>query len=327
MWFFHSTDGSRDSERVRDRLRQKPREVRSALPPTVDVKVGFVHDDSPVSREVVDLSSGRDRLHRGRRSDRRHDDKLSRQERQDGVLHTLGMFRVASRRSIADACFDGHPFAANRVMKSLIANGAVVARTVKKGKHGYQVYSLTGAGRDQLAINQRLLEQDQSSAGEQRFCAVGGDARQLRHDHHIFDAVRKDVAPVLNAGGKIVRVRLESELRGRLAAAEAMGRKAAGEPGAREARRKEAVTLGLRVFVRGVPLPDAVVELEEPDGRRVVRSIEVASGHYTSVQIAEKRDAGFRVYGIPGFRSGGGRKGRGTLRGEETFPLSWGGGR
>ena len=312
---------------MRERLRQKPREVRSALPPTVDVKVDFVQDDAPVSREVVELSTGKDRLHRGRRSERRHDDTVSRKERQDAVLHSLGMFRVASRRSIADACFDGHPFAANKVMKSLIADGAVVTRTVPKGKHGYQVYSLSAAGRDRLAASQRLLEQDQSSAGPQRFVSVGGDARQLRHDHHLFDAVRKDVAPILNSGGKIVRVRLESELRGRMAAAEAMGRKEGGEVKAREARRKEAVRLGLRVFVRGVPLPDVVVELEEADGRRVVRSIEVASGHYTSVQIAEKRDAGFRVYGIPGFRSGGGRKGRGTLRGEETFPLSWGGGR
>ena len=95
-------------------------------------------------------------------------------------------------------------------------------------------------------------------------------------------AVTRDVPGCLARGGRVVRVRLESELRGRLAAAEAMARgrfsdKARSAAAAREGRRKEAVQLGLRVFARDVPLPDVLVELEEPDGRHVVHASEMAS--------------------------------------------------
>ena len=44
------------------------------------------------------------------------------------------------------------------------------------------------------------------------------------------------------------------------------------------ARRKEALLLALRTFGRPVPLPDVLLELEESDGRRVLRAVEVASG-------------------------------------------------
>ena len=265
-----------------------------------------------------------ERAHRGRRQDRTSKLRLSRQEREDGLLDLLGVFRVAARRSIVHAVFDGHSFAANRTLASLERRGLIDKKTVPRGKTGYQVYMLTGRGRDLTAVRSQSSPQPGSVAGPQRYWSAGGDPRNLRHDHHVLDAVTAEVADCHPRGARVVRVRLESELRGRLAAADALGRRAGGEQGARDARRKEARQLGLRVFVGAVPLPDAIIEIEESDGSRSVRAVEVGSGHYSSKQLAEKRSAGFRIYRVPGFRTDDGRRRRATLPDEE-FPLSWGG--
>ena len=153
------------------------------------------------------------------------------------------------------------------------------------------------------------------------------DVRQLRHDHHVFDAVMQDTEKVREQGGRIRRVRLETELRGILAAAGETARQTEGERGAERARRQAAERIGLRVCAEGVPLPDALVEIEEADGRCSVRAIEVVTGAYTHTQVREKQQAGFRLYALPGF--GGERKRRryNTARVDEPFPLSWGGGR
>ena len=92
--------------------------------------------------------------------------------------------------------------------------------------------------------------------------------RQLEHDHHVFEAVVQDTEDVRGRGGRIRRVRLEAELRGILAAAGESARQNEGKHGAERARRRAAEHVGLRVFAEGVPLPDALVEIEEADGRR-----------------------------------------------------------
>ena len=239
-------------------------------------------------------------------------------------MDMLGVFRVASRRSIVNAVFDGHPFAANRTLASLERRGLLVKQTVPRGKTGYQVFMLSGRGRDLTAVRSQSGPQLSSVAGAQRYWSAGGDSRQLRHDHHLIDAVTAEVADCHPRGARVVRVRLESEIRGRLAAADAIARRAGGPEAAKLARRKEAQQLGLRVFVGGVQLPDALLEIEETDGSRSVRAVEVSSGHYTSKQLADKRSAGFRIYHVPGFRTEGGRRQNARLPDEE-FPLSWGG--
>ena len=73
-----------------------------------------------------------ERAHRGRRQDRTSKLRLSRQEREDGLLDLLGAFRVAARRSIVNAVFDGHPFAANRTLASLERRGLIDKKTVPR---------------------------------------------------------------------------------------------------------------------------------------------------------------------------------------------------
>ena len=153
------------------------------------------------------------------------------------------------------------------------------------------------------------------------------DIRQLRHDHHVFEAVMQDTEDDRRRGGRIRRVRLESELRGLLAAAGEAVRRTEGASGAERARRQAAERIGLRTVAEGVPLPDALVEIEDAAGRRSVRAVEVVTGSYTSTQVRQKRLAGFRLYALPGFRTKRQRRPHGARAVEELFPLRWGSGR
>ena len=52
--------------------------------------------------------------------------------------------------------------------------------------------------------------------------------------------------------------------------------------------REAATRIGLRTFAQGVPLPDALVEIEDVDRARSVRAIEVVTGSYTHTGSAEE---------------------------------------
>ena len=277
--------------------------------------------------EVIELRQADLPRHRGSREDDRGRQRRTREQREQHVLELLGMYRVVSRRSVVEECFDGHPFAAGRTLPALVRDGLVAVHTVPVGQKGYQVLCLTGAGRDRVALGARKRRRqadEEEDSDAQRYWNGLADVRQLQHDHHVFEAVMQDTEDVRNRGGRIRRVRLESELRGLLAAAGETARLTEGAVGAERARRKEAARIGLRVFAEGVPLPDALVEIEDSDGRRSVRAIEVVTGAYTHAQVRQKQRAGFRLYGLPGFLVDRKRRRAGTLNREDLFPLSWG---
>ena len=256
------------------------------------------------------------RAHAGRRQDRRTQRRVVFADRLDAVLETVGMFRVVSRRSLVNHCFDGHPFSANRGFAKLEAEGLLERHQIEGGRYGYDVFSLSHAGRERL--RRRSGRQVTASRAQRYWVGVGPHA-QLRHDHQVFEAVAHDSADIVEAGGRVRRVRIEAELRGLLASAGETARRRGGPEAARQARAQAAAGIGLRVFEEEVPLPDALVELEREDGSVVVRSIEVATGFYTSTQVRAKEQSGFRVYRFAGDRE----KRRHGPRVEE-FPLAWG---
>ncbi len=90
-----------------------------------------------------------------------------------------------------------------------------------------------------------------------------------------------------------------------------------------KARMAEARGLGLRVAGEALPLPDALVELEDADGRRIVRAIEVTTSQYSAAQLRIKREASFRLYHVPHLRSAGDQRRRASLRPDfdSLFPM------
>ena len=212
-------------------------------------------------------------------------------------------------------------------MPALKSRGLIAVTKVRAGQKGYEVFCLTEAGRVLLAskARRRRREADEEEDSEQRYWVGLADARQLRHDHHVFEAVMQDTEEIRNQGGRIRTVRLETELRGILAAAGESVRPTEGAHGADRARREAAERIGLRVVAQGVPLPDALVEIEDADGHRSVRAIEVVTGAYTKAQVREKQNAGFRLFRLFGV-TGSKREHRryGIPDTEGLYPLSWG---
>ena len=291
----------------------------SHRPPSSEARVSTPKPEPFEITRLRDLDAPH--VHAGRREDRGEGPRVPYAERVALTLETIGIFRVVSRKALVAHCFDGHPYVANKALRQLERDGLIRSVRIKRGKHGYQVFTLTGKGRDRAAERRRKGAGVRAVlADEQRFWEGLADQRQLRHDHQVFEAVVQDAADVVPAGGRVRRVRLESELRGLLAVADDEGRRRGGPAEARRMRSEAAAGMGLRVFDDGVPLPDALIEIEERDGRVVTRSVEVASGSYTHAQVKEKERSGFRVYG---FRPDRSKRAR-SMRLEE-FPLSWGG--
>lgn len=334
MWSVYGLDsaGARDDRPApQNPDRPVPEDSRDPRPPGRDARSPRGRSPSsgdrspPPKPEPFKVTKIRDldapHVHAGRREDRKQGPTVPYEERVALTLETLGIFRVVSRKALVAHCFDGHPFVANKALRQLERDGLVCPVRVERGKHGYQVFTLTGKGRDRAAERRRQRAGVRAVlSDEQRFWAGLADQRQLRHDHQVFEAVVQDAEDVASGGGRVRRVRLESELRGLLAVADDEGRRRGGPAEARRMRAEAAASVGLRVFDDGVPLPDALVEIEESDGRVVTRSVEVASGSYTHTQVAQKERSGFRVYGFRPDRS----KRASSLRVEE-FPLSWGG--
>ena len=243
------------------------------------------------------------------------------------MLELVGTFRVAPRRAVVEHCFDGHPYAASRTLPELVREGLVAVHVVPVGTKGYQVLSLTDAGRDHAAFGARRRRRKpdhDEDPNPQRFWAGLPDMRNLQHDADVFEAVMQDTEDVRRKGGRIRRVRLEPELRGLLAAAGETARRTGGAAGAGRARREAAASIGLRVCEEGAPLPDALVELEAADGSRSVRGIDVVTGSYTHAQVRAKQQAGFRLYSSVRFASDRDRRRYRRLNVEELWPLSWG---
>ena len=329
MWSVYGLDsaGSRDERPV---PKNPARPVPEDRPePALSDRTGSASGGGRVSRppkpEPFEITKVRDldapSVHAGRREDRGTGPRVPYEERVALTLETIGIFRVVTRKALVAHCFDGHPFVANKALRQLERDGLVATARVEHGKYGYQVFTLTGKGRDRAADRRRKGAGVRAVVSdEQRFWEGLADQRQLRHDHQVFEAVAQDATDVESAGGRVRRVRLESELRGLLAVADDAGRRRGGAPEARRMRAEAAAAVGLRVFDEDVPLPDALVEIEEADGRVVTRSVEVASGSYTHAQVAEKKRSGFRVYGFRPDRSK-----RARSLSVEEFPLSWGG--
>ena len=216
------------------------------------------------------------------------------------TLELVGVYGVVSRGRLVRDVFGGDGRRAHRVLKSLENAGLLASRRSSPGLSGYEVFALTPAGKTWARKRRRKAGPGSGrwvSDPDQVLSTGFGDFRQLLHDQRVAEAVQLDVQGAVAEGAVVKRVRLDAELRGTLASASEKVRPQGGAGAARAARLKVAADLGLKPLPSGVvPLPDALVELEHPDGRVEVRGIEVGSSQYTGRQIADKQAAGFRFY-------------------------------
>ena len=272
-------------------------------------------DREPAERDVQ--PEGRERT--GHR--REYDAEAPRRSfdaRVDGLVRDVGVFRAVALRDVVKRQFDGHPFAARRGLALAEQRGWIQQRTARgpKGK-AFTVVVATPAG----AARAEALWRESGRVGQRAFAGAVNRA-EMAHDVAVYRAASAAQARIEEAGGRVVRVRIDAELKGIVAASAERARRAAGREAADAARRQAAEALGLPVEKGRVLVPDAQVEYVDASGRTGRCHVEVASGHYRAAAIRAKANAGFALYAASAWAAatvrralgGGSRGGRGGGR-------------
>ena len=268
------------------------------------------------------LHSGRERERPLKRTGHRreHDprqDKRGFQERVEGALADVGMYRNVSYRDLAESHFEGHPYTARRAVDQMIRDGHMREHQAKGPKGGtYKVLTLTEAGarkaRD-YAIEQGFDKEQQTWSGLVK-------RGELSHDTAVYRAARIEQRRLLQQGARIRRVRIDAEMKKHVARATETARATESRAAADSARRKAAQDLELPMQQGRVVYPDAQIEYQDIEGRSGRVNVEVASEHYRPGAIASKARAGFQMHGSGGraiaairrVLGNGGRDGRGS---------------
>ena len=243
-------------------------------------------------------------------------DKRGFQERVEGALADIGMYRNVSYRDLAESHFEGHPYTARRAVDQMIRDGHMREHQAKGPRGGtYKVLTLTEAGarkaRD-YAVEQGFDKEQQTWSGLVK-------RGELSHDTAVYRAARIEQRRLLQQGARIRRVRIDAEMKKQVARATETARATEGRAAADAARRKAAQDLELPIQKGRVVYPDVQIEYQDIEGRSGRVNVEVASEHYRPGAIASKARAGFQMHGSGGraiaairrVLGNGGRDGRG----------------
>lgn len=234
----------------------------------------------------------------GARDETRGPGRRSIQNRLDGALVDVAVHRAVAYRDLVERHFDGHPYAGRRGVDRLLRAGFLVQEKATGPKGGsFLVLHPTQRGAEAA----RSLVPDAGLDPDQRSWHSAGRKGDLLHDTAIYRAVQQHRAALAKEGARLVRIRLDAELRGIIAKRSEETRVRAGRDAADLARRRAARELGLPVQQSGQVLyPDAQVEYRDEDGGIGRVNIEIATEHYRSGDIAAKAGAGFAVHASSG---------------------------
>ena len=212
--------------------------------------------------------------------------------RVEHLVRDVGAFRTVALADLTKGCFDGHRFVAMKGIARAEREGWVKRQRVKGPKGGeYTVVVATAAGAERAAA---LWE----AAGRKGQGVWSGAVKpaEVGHDVAVYRAAVAEQRRIEDAGGRVIRVRIDAELKGRVAAATERARQSAGREAADAARSRAASEEGLPMDGGRVLVPDAQVEYISAAGVGGRCNVEVASEHYAGGAIRAKAKAGFRMY-------------------------------
>ncbi len=229
------------------------------------------------------------RGNRAREQDPRRE-RVSFEDRKRQAVTDVATYRVVSVKDLVEERFGGNAFAARRGIEQLKRKGLLKERTVQVGRgKSFKVLTATKQGVEQAREN--------DPGGPQRYFSGLVKPNELRHDTAVYRASRAEISKIEQQGGTVTRVRLDYELKSRVARASERARARQGDEEARQARMAAARELELPVDEQGrVSYPDAQIEYTDEQGMSGRVDVEVTSGHYCSRDIQAKAAAGFALH-------------------------------
>ena len=266
-----------------------PRPAREDTPPADQARPSAPSHDHPAREDRARERAGHRREHDARDRPRR-----TRTERTRAAIADVGLYRAVSYTDLSAQHFDGHPYTTRRLVTQMRRAGLIEEHEAA-GPRGNTFTVLTATERGRDAAHRAAV--DAGHAAEQRTWTGLVKPAELSHDTAVYRAALDERARIEAEGGRVIRVRLDAELKAIVATASEKARAEGGDRAADAARVHAAHELGLPVEDNRVLYPDAQLDIEDRDGRSGRVNVEIASDHYHAAAIAAKAGAGFAMHG------------------------------
>ena len=221
-------------------------------------------------------------------------DRRTRTDRDRDAIADVGMYRAVSYKDISQKHYDNHPYVTRRAVTRM-ARAGLIEEHEATGPQGNPFTVLTATERGRDAAHRAAL--DAGHVPEQETWTGLVKPAELSHDTAVYRAALGERARIEAEGGRVVRVRLDAELKSLVATATEKARAAGGDRAAETAKAAAAQELGLPMQDGHVMYPDAQLDIEDRDSMGGRVNVEIASDHYHAAAIVAKAGAGFAMHG------------------------------
>jgi hypothetical protein len=213
----------------------------------------------------------------------------------DSEIHALsevGKFRVAAVKDLTELAYNGDHTRAENDVESLARQGLVKTTSITDTEHNpiqIQVVTLTKKGHEFLSRG-KILRPDQITYHGLK------KPKEAIHDAELYRLYHKVADEIEGRGGRVLRVKLDYEIKRELYARLARLSDDRGHA-PEEVKEEVAKWYHLKVVSGEIPIPDLRVEyLRENDSEIQRRDLELATDHYRPRGLVQKARAGFQIY-------------------------------
>jgi len=214
----------------------------------------------------------------------------------DSEIHTLsevGKFRVVATKDLAQFAYNGDGSRMENDIENLARHGLVRESSIATIEHNpAPVVALTKEGHKLLSRG-KVVPSGQVTYHDLK------KPKEAIHDADLYRLYNKAADEIEADGGKVLRVKLDYEMKHELYSRHARASKESIW-NAEEIQEEVARNYDLRVVDGKIPIPDLRIEyLNENDNEIQRRDLELATEHYHSRAFSEKARAGFQIYARP----------------------------
>ncbi len=209
------------------------------------------------------------------------------------AMSDIGTFRTVDVSDLGRFVYGGDEARLKYDLENLRAQGLVEEKTLFRAhRSARKLVTLTAEG-------ERLVRKANGLPQDQRIYHGFVKPKELDHDADLYKVYQKAAEEIREKGGKLMRVKLDFELKESINRAKEAARHLSGD----ERKRLLAAVAeeqGLSIDDTTIHLPDIQVEYETRDGGVERQNLELLSRNYREDGIRGKAAAGFKIYARSG---------------------------
>jgi hypothetical protein len=206
------------------------------------------------------------------------------------LLSEVGKFRVVAVNDLAEFAYNGDRARVENDVENRLHQGLVKQTGIADPDHNLtQVVTLTKEGH-------RLLSRGKVVSSSQAIYHGLKKPKEAFHDTDLYRLYYKAADDIERRGGRVIRVRLDYELKQELYSR--LARASRDKNRDPEALREQvAERFHLKTVSGKIPIPDLRIEYTKENDNQIQRlDLELATDHYRPRGLSEKARAGFQIY-------------------------------